>query len=326
MTTERLRIGFIGTGGVARWAHFGHLSKWPDVELAAFCDVNAEAAQKTAAEYKGKAYTSASQMLDAEKLDAVYVCVPPFAHDSAELLALERKLPVFVEKPLGTTLEMAEKINAAAAQAGVVTAVGYNWRSTEITKKARELMSGRPVSAAFGFWVDGFPGAMWWRQQALSGGQLNEQATHVVDIARYLIGGRVVKVYAQGSKGIMRAKHEKHDVHDSAVALLTFDHGCVCTISTGHLSPQNYRVGIDFILDGLTISHNNSELRLKHQGGEEVIKNTNKPYEEEDRAFLQAVRSKNPQGVFCSYADAFETHRITMAANRSMETGAIVSL
>ncbi|MCW8133545.1 MAG: hypothetical protein KIS92_24590 [Planctomycetota bacterium] len=108
--------------------------------------------------------------------------------------------------------------------------------------------------------------------------------------------------------------------------MLTFDHGTVCSIASGHLSPQGFRVGLDLLLDGMTLSHNNGELRVKHEKGEEVYRNANKPYEDEDRKFIDAVKSGSPSGVCCSYADAYETHRVTMAANESMETGEAVSL
>jgi predicted dehydrogenase len=324
--SDVVRVGFIGTGGVARWAHLGHLSKWEDVKLAAFCDVNKEGVEKTAQEFGAKAYTDAKKMLDNEELHAVYVCLPPFAHTDQEVMVCERKLGMFVEKPLATTDAKAKEINAAVKKAKNVAAVGYNWRACDVTKKAKELIGKKPVSAAYGFWVGGMPGVMWWRQQAQSGGQLNEQATHVVDIARHIIGGKVVSVYAQGSKGIYGKKVDKHDVCDNIIALFTFDNGCVCSVATGHASHQGYRVGIDFVLEDMTITHNNSELRVKHPKGEEVMRTMNKPYEDEDRAFIDAVRKKDPSAVHCTYADAYETHRVCMAANEAVETGKVVSL
>ena len=320
-----VRVGFVGVGGIAG-VHLKFVSTAADAKIVAVCDVNAAQADKIATQYGAKAYGETKKMLDSEQLDAVYVCVPPFAHLDQELLVCERKLGLFVEKPIATTLEKGEEISKAALKAKNVAAVGYNWRSCEITKKAKELIGRKPISAAYGYWVGGMPGVMWWRQQAQSGGQLNEQATHVVDIARHLIGGKVVSVYAQGAKGILNKKVEKHDVHENAIALLTFDHGCVCTIATGHLCPQGFRVGIDFVLEDSVITHNNGELRVKHSKGEEIFRNTNDAYGDEDRAFLDAVKKNDPSGVFCTYADAFETHRITMAANKSMETGKVVSL
>ncbi|MGH7144047.1 MAG: Gfo/Idh/MocA family protein [Planctomycetota bacterium] len=322
---ETVRLGFVGVGGIAHH-HLRHLSTWKDVEIRAVCDVNAGQADKVAAEYRAKSFHDHRAMIESGEIDAVYVCVPPFAHSDAELLAAQKGLGVFVEKPLCTTLEKGAEINAALAKAGVVAAVGYNWRCCDITRKAREIMTGQPVSAAYGYWVGGMPGVLWWRQQAQSGGQLVEQTTHVVDVARYLIGGKVVRVFAQGSKGISSARHEKHDIADSSIVTLTFDHGCVCAIASGHLSPQGFRVGIDFILPEKTVSHNNNSLTVKDNFGEQTYKLLNKPYEEEDRLFLEAVKHKQPAAVGCTYADAFETHRICMAANKSMETNQPVEL
>lgn len=325
--TDKLRVGFIGVGGIARGGHLNHLSQWDDVELVAFCDLSEEARSRAVAAYGGTAYARAEAMLDAVALDAVYVCLPPFAHANQERLVAERGVALFVEKPLAVDLSTAAEINAAVAAAGVVSAVGYNWRSTTITAIARERMQGKPVSAAYAYWIGGFPGVLWWRQQAQSGGQMNEQATHAIDTARHLIGGRAVSVYAQGSRGIGAAKWEKHDICDHVVATVTFDNGAVLAAGTGHLMPSGTsRIGVDFMLEDLVISHNNSELIVQTPGRQERIQNDNKPYEVEDRAFLDAVRSGDCEGVYCTYADAFETHRITMAMNESVETGQVVHL
>ena len=322
---DTVRLGFIGTGGIARF-HLKHLSQWADVKIAALCDVNQDGVNAAAKEFNSKAYTDYHVMLDKEDLDAVYVCVPPFAHSDAELLVAKKKIGLFVEKPLCTTLEQAEGIAAAVKKSKIVAAVGYNWRCCDITRRAKEIIDNDPISAAYGYWVGGMPGAMWWRQQEQSGGQLVEQTTHVVDVARYLIGGKATRVYAQGAKGIYAKRHEKHDIHDNSVAVITFDNGCVCTIGSGHLSPQGFRVGIDFILADKTVSHNNGTLTVKDSNGEQTWKLLNKPYEEEDRMFLDAVKAKKPAAVACTYADAFETHRICMAANESMKTGKVVEL
>ncbi len=324
--TTKLKVGFIGTGNIARTGHLNHLAHWDDVELVAFCDIDQQAAARAVSAYGGTAYTSAERLFDEVALDAVYVCLPPFAHSNQELLAAERGVALFVEKPLGVDLDTAAAINAAVEKSGIVSAVGYNWRSAAITPLARERMAGKEVSAAFAYWIGSFPGAMWWRQQAQSAGQMNEQATHAIDIARHLIGGKAVSVYAQGAKGIGAKKWERHDICDHIIATITFANGAVLCAGTGHLAPGRFRIGVDFLLDELAISHNNDELIVKTPGCEEKIANANKPYEEEDRAFLNAVRSGDKQAVYCTYADAFETHRITMAINDSVASGQVVSL
>jgi hypothetical protein len=83
------RIGFVGTGGIAN-THFDALSQLPDAQPVAFCDIDSERAERAAARFGGRAYTDWRTMLDAESLDALYICLPPHGHDGVEIAAAER--------------------------------------------------------------------------------------------------------------------------------------------------------------------------------------------------------------------------------------------
>lgn len=63
-------------------------------------------------------------MIDRERLDAVYVCIPPFAHGGLDLEVVRRGLPMFVEKPLAIDLTTAERMATAVERAGLLTGVG----------------------------------------------------------------------------------------------------------------------------------------------------------------------------------------------------------
>ena len=87
-----VRVGFVGCGGMAG----GHINNWAqmkekgeDVELAAFCDVDRERAEKQASRFGGRAYDDFRPMLEKEDLQAAYVVVPPHAHVGAELQAAQ---------------------------------------------------------------------------------------------------------------------------------------------------------------------------------------------------------------------------------------------
>src|ERR1700686_2297245 len=97
MPAGKVRIGFIGSGGMAE-AHLKGLPSFPDVEIAAFCDVLPAKASKLAAEYGAKPFSDPRRMLADEKLDCVYILLPPFAHGDAERAAIEAMVPFFVEK------------------------------------------------------------------------------------------------------------------------------------------------------------------------------------------------------------------------------------
>src|SRR4029079_6198353 len=96
-----LRIGFVGTGGVAT-RHATILAGFPDVLLAAATDVDPARNAAFAPEF-GTEVTAVVADLLAHDLDAVYVCVPPFAHvpaqTSAEAQVAAAGLPLLLGKP-----------------------------------------------------------------------------------------------------------------------------------------------------------------------------------------------------------------------------------
>src|SRR5215207_7665818 len=119
------RIGFIGAGGIAG-RHLGNLLSFPDVSVVAIADPDQERAQMQAARCNASVYTSHQEMLASEMLDALYICVPPFAHGAPEEAAIRAGLPFFVEKPIAVEPGTAEQIAAAVTEHGLITAVGYH--------------------------------------------------------------------------------------------------------------------------------------------------------------------------------------------------------
>ena len=79
-----LQLGFIGAGGVAR-AHLSNLERMDDVNVRAVADVDAQRAGEAGTPWGAKPYADCGNMLEAEHLDAVYICLPPSVHGSLEL-------------------------------------------------------------------------------------------------------------------------------------------------------------------------------------------------------------------------------------------------
>ena len=80
--SSTVRVGFVGVGGRAG-AHIEALQAIPGVEIVSVSDVDGERARAVAAEHSAAAYENTEEMLDAETLDALWVCTPPFAHRDA---------------------------------------------------------------------------------------------------------------------------------------------------------------------------------------------------------------------------------------------------
>jgi predicted dehydrogenase len=138
MPSKVVRIGFVGCGGIAQ-AHMDALSKIEGVQLVAFCDIVPEKAKAAAKKHGGKAFTKVKQMLKSVEVDALFFCLPPFAHGD-ELLAIEHGIPFFVEKPVGLDLGLIREIAAGVREKNLLTSVGYMNRYRRSVNTVRELL------------------------------------------------------------------------------------------------------------------------------------------------------------------------------------------
>jgi predicted dehydrogenase len=316
-----MRIGFIGVGGIAQ-EHLKNLRQIEDAQVTAVCDVSRDPAERVAGEWGARPYADFRTMLDDERLDALYVCVPPFAHQGQELLAVERGIPFLVEKPIDTGTAYAERVAAAVAEKGLITAVGYHWRYFASVAKAREVMGGRPVGMALGYWMDALPPPLWWRQKHLSGGQFVEQTTHVVDLARYLVG-EITEVYAQMATRVL-GDVEQFTVPDVGTVTVKFAGGAVGTFSNACIGAPG-PIALHLYLKDLTLEIG-GHLTVRTRDGAEEFRDSPNAYLAEDEAFLHAVRSGDASRIRSPFAEALKTQRVTAAANRSAETGQPVRL
>lgn len=193
-----VRIGMVGAGAVAA-RHVRTLLAMDGVEVAAVADPALERAKELAAEAGAAAYPNHMELLDSERLHAVYICVPPFAHGAPELAVIDAGLPMFVEKPVAIDQETAATIAARLAGRSLVTCTGYHWRWLDIFDRAADLLADRPARLVQCSWLDKVPPPPWWLRRDGSGGQTIEQTTHVLDTARGLAGD-VVEVHSYGSR------------------------------------------------------------------------------------------------------------------------------
>ena len=319
-----VRIGFVGAGGIAG-AHFNNLEQIKDAQPVAFSDLDRDRVEAAARRFDGKAYTNPLKMLEDETLDAIYVCVPPHAHKNFEILAAQKGCALFIEKPVSNKVGAAEKVAQAIEDAGVLSSVGYHFRYFEATERAQKLLaqkSSSDVALAYGRWLGGFPGPAWWRNLEQSGGQLNEQATHIVDLARYLIG-EISEVYCVSALREMHKHFENSTVPDVTALTVKFDSGAVGHFSTASLFNGFDEVGLDLAIHEQMLQLRGNTLKVLGGGKGETAEysHANNPYFDEDEAFVKAVQSGKRTLIKSTYADALKTLRVTLAANKSMKTG-----
>ncbi|MFF4879952.1 MULTISPECIES: Gfo/Idh/MocA family protein [unclassified Micromonospora] len=318
---RRCRVGLVGAGGVAQ-RHARVLGGFDDVELIGVTDVAPEAATALAAQHGGRAYADVAELLAAGP-DAVYVCVPPFAHGPAEEAVIDAGVPMFVEKPVAVDLATAERIADLVAGRGLRTAVGHHWRYLSFLDQARELLADRPVRMVSGAWLDKVPPVAWWSRRDRSGGPVVEQAAHVLDLIRTL-AGEVTEVTAYGNG--TPPPVDGADIDSVTTATLRFASGAVGTLSAACVLSWKHRAGLEILADGLALSLTEDGLLIRDADGERHV-----PADPEaarvavDRAFIDAVRGIGDD-VRVPYAEALGTQRLALAVADSARTGGTIRL
>ncbi|HEX4813180.1 MAG TPA: Gfo/Idh/MocA family oxidoreductase [Nonomuraea sp.] len=300
------RIGIVGAGNVAA-RHADVLSTFPDVTIAGIADTARGRAEALAAEHGCPAFGSHADLLATGGLDAVYVCVPPFAHGNPEQDALSYDLPIFVEKPLSLDLQTAEKIAAEIERRSLPSAVGHHWRYLDIVERARDLLDDRPVRLALGHWLDKVPPVAWWLKQSMSGGQILEQAVHVLDLARLLVG-EVAMVHA-----VPAENQDDGEIDRATAAVMRFTGGATGLLATSCLLTHKHRVGLEICADGIALELSETRLLVD---GERAIEDDGHAKTRVDREFVDAVQGKDAD-VRVPYHEALRTHRLAVALARS---------
>ncbi len=317
-----LRIGFIGTGGIAgRYLQtLVRESEKGVATLTAACDLVAERAAEAAKPFGAHVYTDWRHMLEAEPYDAVFVCVPPFAHDGQEEEIVGRGSHLFVAKPVALHVAYARRVLEAVRRGGVLASSGYMWRYSDINEQVQQALSGRSLGLILGTYMQGLPGTPWWRVKAQSGGQMIEQTTHIFDLARYF-AGEVVAVHCSGALRML-TDVPGMQTEDASVCNLQWASGAIGNISSSCAAERGGRSELEFVARDCLVRYNCwGSFQAWVDGREIQGQNVRDPYDELVRSFLTAIRTGDAGLLRSPYADAAQTLAVTEAAERSLAAG-----
>lgn len=325
---KTVRVGFVGAGNIGR-EHAKALAKVDAAQIVGVTDAVPEAASALADQVGAQAYPSVKELARDAGLDALFILVPPFGHGEPERAALEHGIPFFIEKPVGLDRGLCREIAAEVERKGLITSVGYMTRYRHSVGRAKELLREEPGILAYGGWWGGTPnrGDHWWPDKSRSGGQFHEQATHTVDLARYLLG-EAVEVYAAAATGFVKDL-PGYSMDDAVTVAIRFESGAIANLMASVTS--NAGGGIFMNLHSM---HRNFSFRdWEHhltitQKGQEKEEIAGEPdiFAIEDAAFIEAVRSNDRSKVLCPYPDGMKSALISLAANESLASGRPVEI
>ena len=191
-----VKVGIIGCGGIANGKHMPSLSKVPNVQMVAFCDIIEEKAQKAAKQFGvegAKVYTDYKELLADPEIKVVHVCTPNRAHADISVDALHAGKHVMCEKPMAKTAADAKRMLDAAVETGKKLTIGYQNRQKPESLYAKKCIErgelGEIYQAnSYAIRRRGTPNwGVFLNEEEQGGGPIIDIATHSLDLTLYLM-------------------------------------------------------------------------------------------------------------------------------------------
>jgi len=313
---KKLKIAVIGAGFWGR-NHVRVLSELPQAELVAVCDINEQRAKMIAEKYNVKAYTSSKDLYRREQLDAVTICVWSTELFQEAIDALNAEKHVFVEKPMASRVEEAEKMLETAKSENLHLTVGFierfNPAVRRLKKSIEEGKIGHPVSATV-------KRVSKWPERIGDIGVVKDTAIHDIDLMRFIFEEDPITVYAR--TGSLRHKRSE----DYAQVMLAFPDGKSAFLEANWLTPYKVRrltitgsegiITIDYITQEIMIETSSQTLIPRYEWEE--------PLKLELQHFVDSVLNNNDPMV--TGLDGVKALKIAEAILESAEKNRLVEL
>jgi levoglucosan dehydrogenase len=311
-----IRIGIVGAGYIAgvhsaayRVAAGTFPTEVPQVELVRVVDPDAVRAEALASAWSWREVAAEVEAVtEAQDIDVVDICAPNHVHAAVAIAALEHGKHVVCEKPLASDLAEARAMAVAARKADRVAQICFYYRTWPAVAQARRLVDEGAIGD-----IHGFTGRMLqeyaadpalglgWRASRQEGGAgaLDDLGSHILDIARFLVGEmRVV-----GASTRSTVERPGPALVDAASAQVEFTSGAAGVVEAGWAA-RGHACDLGFELEGTHGSirfgwERANELEVRRDGGERLERQLVGPLMPGAGAFLGVP------GQQMGYRDAF---------------------
>ena len=318
-----MRVGVVGAGFIGA-VHLGAYANMPEVDVVGVADALPEIAATGAAVVGARAYSSYEELVAAEDVDVVDVCLPTAYHRELALEASRAGKHVILEKPIARSLEDAEAILDAFDGNSQRLFVGHVVRFFPEYVRIKEMIDAGELgtvgvarasrrSPFLTGWND------WYADWRLSGGVLLDLVIHDFDFLRWALG-EVERVYARGVLG------REYNRLDYALVTLRFEGGAIAHVEGqwGYPGPFNYSIEVAGSRAMVTVdSTESAPVRLlggtTGPGESPDVIVGKSPFQTELEHFIRCAATGEEPVV--NGWDAYEALRIGHAAIASVQTG-----
>jgi predicted dehydrogenase len=310
-----IRAGIIALGWAGK-THLKYLKGCDDVEIVGLCDPDAAVLDEAVKEFGGRGFSDWKTMIDGVSPDAVWLCTPSTIRLEPLVCCADRGIPVFCEKPAELRGAVAEKIAVELEQRDARVQVGYVFRSMPIAREARKAIADDRIHAIQSLYS--CPACLtreiapWFFEHEKSGGPLIDQATHNIDLLRFLFG-EIVEVTGLAGNPVKK-KEPGYTVDEVFSLSLRFDCGTLCSHVHSWVGDV-WRNDIVFIGEKRVYHLDLWEGRLAVKEGKETrdfSQDQDHLYDHENRVFIDQVKSGDWSGNPSTYGDALKSLKTTL--------------
>lgn len=274
--SRSVRVAVIGTGARSVIAHHVPVA-WDGAQIVAAVDPSPRGKERAHTLFPGvPIFDDVSALLVDDRPDAAIVTSPDDTHADIAVELLRAGVAVYLEKPLATTLEDADRILTAAAESGAVLYVGHNFRHAGVVRRMKEIIDRGEIGTVKTIWVRHFVGnggdyyfKDWHADRARTNTLLLQKASHDLDVVHYLAGAYTRRVVGMGDLmlyGEIKDRRERPDetmpdwfsfdnwppesatglnpivdVEDVSMMLMTLDSGVLASYEQCHFTPDYWR-------------------------------------------------------------------------------------
>ena len=302
---RKIRVAIYGCGRFANRVHIPNLLQLGNVEIIAICDINPQNLKSTSEEFNiQKTYQDGHQMLDSEKIDVLYSVVPAYARTDVEATAAAKGIHLFSEKPQALIMQVANKIDDAIRQSGVISTVGFRERYRPIFQEAREHLADKEIVHVRFQRFGGLPSPIredrthsWWANFDKSGGAAFDWGVHATDYTRFMTNLNVVQAQA--------FYHQRPQYHIPLSYSFNYCFSNGATMAMAFISaapgPRDEPWFTIFYEGGCLTLHQYDRIEVNgeiiYQGEE------SNPWFEHDQIFIEAVRTGDTTDLLNDYHD-----------------------
>ncbi len=330
MNSEKsLAIGIIGAGRMG--VHHHKAVTDYGGRVVAVHDVRLDAARELATHSDtALATTELDAFFDVE-MDGVVITTPPPVRFEPIQMACDRGLPMLIEKPPALNMAEGRRCLACIQEAGVIAAVGFQLRYHPLYERLKTLIATETIHlvrtvCTIDYYLT-FRMPLWFLKSEISGGPLPEQAVHVLDCARFVMGNpKPVQAHALATKN-MALDRTEFDAENAIQMTYQLDNG-VFGVHTNHCGTEKFCFEVEVLGPHLRLHANMTDNTIHGYLNGEIV---NEPVVGENSleldktgAWLHAIETGDRTLIRSPFADAVETLALIDAAVQSRDTGRFI--